>query len=158
DPDWQAALPPHSVLLSPAIARGEPRGALFLVWWQAGREFSPAEIRLMEAIGRQVGLALENAELARQTEAKLRETETLLSVAGALGSTLDLSGVLRHLLRQVTQIIASDTAGVWIVGADGDSLEPLYGYRTPPELREATAKLRMSITRDRFYAGAVETR
>ena len=158
DAEWLRPLPPHSVLFAPAIAHGTPRGALFFVWWRPGRYFADAEIRLIEAVGRQVGLALENAELARQTEAKLRETETLLSVADALGSTLDLSGLLRHLLRQVQGILGADSVGMWAVAADGDTLEPLYGYRVPVDKRETTLRLRPSTTRDAFYAAAARTR
>ena len=158
DPEWLRGLPPHSVMFAPAVARGEPMGALFLVWWRPGRTFAPAEARLVEAVARQMGLALENAELARRTESKLRETETLLSVSRALTSTADLPSLLRHFLRQVNRIIDADSLGVWIVGADGESLEALAGYRVPEELRERSLQLRPSITRDPFYAEAVRTR
>jgi GAF domain-containing protein/CheY-like chemotaxis protein len=158
DPEWLRGLPPHSVMIAPAVARGEPIGVLFLVWWHTGRIFAPGEARLVEAVARQVGLALENAELARRTEAKLRETETLLSVSRALTSTADLPGLLRHFLGQVNRIIEADSLGVWVVGADGDSLEALYGYRVPHAMREASLALRPSITRDAFYAEAARTR
>ena len=56
-----------------------------------GRAFPPAEVRLLEGIAAQVGLAMENVELARQTQIKLAETETLLSVSRAVSSTLDVA-------------------------------------------------------------------
>jgi PAS domain S-box-containing protein len=71
DREWVGILPPHSVLFGAASAHGEPVGGLFLVWWQAGRTFSPADLRLIEGVARQVGLALENTDLrARQTAAR----------------------------------------------------------------------------------------
>ena len=82
-------LDPHSVLFAPTPVRGEPVGALFLVWWGPAR-VPAAEIRLLEGVAAQVGLAMENAELSRQTAGKLQETETLLSVSRTLSSTLDL--------------------------------------------------------------------
>src|SRR5262249_48701172 len=65
DRDTFAGVDPHSVLFAPTMVRGEAVGALFLVWWSTGREFQPAEIRLVEGVASQLGLAMENAELAR---------------------------------------------------------------------------------------------
>jgi GAF domain-containing protein len=78
DPDTFAGVDPHAVLFAPTMVRGEPVGALFLVWWGTGRQFQPGEIRLIEGVAVQVGLAMENAELARQTQQKLEETARLL--------------------------------------------------------------------------------
>ncbi|MBI2217854.1 MAG: GAF domain-containing protein [Candidatus Rokubacteria bacterium] len=158
DQEWLRGLPDHSVVFASATAHGEPVGALFLVWWRPGRVFKPAELRLLEAVARQVGLAMDNAELARQREVRLRETEALLSVSRALGSTLDLPSLLRHLLRQVMRTIDADTVGVWILAADGESLEPLAGYRVPPDMRDAARTMRPSIVSDPFYAEAARTR
>jgi GAF domain-containing protein/CheY-like chemotaxis protein len=158
DPDWVGALPPLSVLFASATARGEPIGALFLVWWRPGRQFEPAEIRLIEGVAAQVGLAMENAELARQTEIKLRETETLLSVSHALASTVDLEALLRHFLRTVTRAVQADSAGVWLRTGDGEWLEPVAGYHVPPERLEALRAIRLSLERHAFYAEAARTK
>ena len=157
DPDWVEGLPPHSVLLASATARGEPIGALFVVWWRTGRRFQPSEIRLVEGVAAQVGLAMENAQLARQTEVKLRETETLLSVSRTFSSTLDLQALLRHFLRRVTQAVDADSAGVWLREGDGEWLEPVAGYRIPPDRLEELRRLRLSLVRDPFFAEAART-
>jgi GAF domain-containing protein/CheY-like chemotaxis protein len=158
DREWLRGLPDHSVVLVSATVHGELVGALILVWWRPGRTFAAAELRLVEAVARQVGLAMENAELSRQREVKLRETEALLSVSRALSSTLDLPSLLRHLLRQVRHTIGADTAGVWTLAADGESLEPLAGYRVPPAMLQAARAMRPSIVAHPFYAEATRTR
>jgi GAF domain-containing protein/ActR/RegA family two-component response regulator len=158
DQEWLRGLPDHSVVFAFATAHGEPVGALFLVWWHPGRVFRPTELRLFEAVARQVGLAMDNAELARQREVRLRETEALLSVSRALSSTLDLPSLLRHLLRQVMRTIDADTVGVWILAADGMSLEPLAGYRVPPAMLDAARAMRLSLVEHPFYAEAARTR
>src|SRR5262249_10937136 len=99
DPETFAGVEPHSVLFTPTMVRGEAVGALFLVGWGTGRQFEPAEIRLIEGVAVQVGLAMENADLARQTQQKLEETERLLAVSRTLASTLDLDTVPRQFLR-----------------------------------------------------------
>ncbi len=157
DPRWfardlLAGVPPHSVLFAPTPVRGEIVGGLFLVWWAAGRTFTPAELRLIEGVASQVGLALENADLARQTEEKLRETETLLSVSRTLSSTLDLYPLLRHFLRQVARTIECDSVGVWLVSPATGHLEPVVGYRVPPQFLKAVRKARIDPQTSAFYA------
>jgi len=158
DPEWVEGLPPHSVLLASATAHGEPIGALFVVWWRPGRRFLPSETRLVEGVAAQVGLVMENAELARQTEVKLRETETLLSVSRTFSSTLDLQALLRHFLRRITQAVDADSAGVWLRDGDGEWLEPVAGYRLPPDRLEELRRIRLSLVRDPFFAEAARTK
>ncbi|HEU4367914.1 MAG TPA: GAF domain-containing protein [Methylomirabilota bacterium] len=158
DPEWSGALPPHSVLLAPTMAHGQPIGGLFLVWWRTGRTFPPAEIHLLEGIAAQVGLAMENAELARQTQAKLAETETLLSVSRAVSSTLDVQSLVRHFLRQVATTFGADTVGLWMVDETGQWLTPLAGYRVPPAQLAALREVRLSLVDHAIYAEAARTR
>ena len=157
DAEWTAALPEHSVLFVPTMAHGAPVGGLFLVWWRTGRAFTTAEIRLVEGVAAQLGLAMENAELTRQTRVKLAETQTLLSASRAVSSTLDLQGVVRHFLRSVAQTIGADCAGAWLLQDDGEWLEPLAGYRIPPERLEAFRQFRVSILKHSFYGEAART-
>jgi len=158
DQSWQAALPPHSVLFAPTLAHGEPVGGMFLVWWQTGRTFEPAEIRLIEGVAAQVGLAIENADLARQTQRKLAETQTLLSVSRALASTLDLDAVLRHFLRAVAKTVGAECVGAWLVQEDGEWMEPAAGYHIPPDRLAAFREFRVSLLKHAFYAEAERTR
>jgi GAF domain-containing protein len=150
--------PPHSLLFAPTVARGEAVGGMYVGWWQTGREFSPAEIRLIEGVAAQVGLALENADLVRRTETKLRETETLLSVSRALSSTLDLQSLLRHFLRRVAHAVDADTVGSYMLDKSGEWLTPLQGYRLPSEHLEALQRLRLSIRDYPFYAEGARTK
>jgi GAF domain-containing protein/ActR/RegA family two-component response regulator len=158
DSGWTAMLPEHSVLFVPTMAHGAPVGGLFLVWWRTGRVFTPAEIRLIEGVAAQLGLAMENAELTRQTRAKLAETEMLLSASRALGSTLDVQGLVRHFLRAVAATIGADCVGAWLLQDDGEWLEPLAGYRIPRERLEAFRQFRVSVLKHAFYAEAARTR
>ncbi len=158
DPAWLEGLPPHAVLFVPTLAQGQPMGGLFLVWWQARRPFPSAEIPLVEGVATQVGLALENAELSRQTRAKLRETEALLSASRALASTLDVEAMLRHFLREAARTLGADTMAFWTVADDGEWLEPFVGYHVPRERLDEFRKLRVSMAKHAFYADAVQRR
>ncbi|HEX4996562.1 MAG TPA: GAF domain-containing protein, partial [Methylomirabilota bacterium] len=148
----------HSVLFAPTTVRGEPVGALFLVWWQTGREFSESEVRLLEGVAAQVGLGMENAELARQTELKLQETETLLAVGQTLASTLDVDTLTRQFLRHVAHGLGADSTGMWLLGDDGEWMAPLAGYHVPADRLDALRGLRLSIRDHEFYREAAEQR
>jgi GAF domain-containing protein/ActR/RegA family two-component response regulator len=154
DQEWEARLDPHSVLFVPTIVRGRVFGGLFLAWWFTGRQFRPAEIGLLEAVAYQVGLAMENVELARRTEQKLRETETLLDVSRSLTSPLELPGLLRQFLKHVQQTLGSDSVGVWLRDDDSATLKPIAGYRVPPERLDAIRQLRLACAGHPFYAEA----
>ncbi len=158
DQSWQRALPPHSVLFVPTLAHGEPVGGLFLIWWRTGRVFEPAEIRLVEGVAAQVGLAMENTELARQTQLKLAETQTLLSVSRALSSPLDFQALLRHFLRAVATTLGADSVGAWLVDEDGEWMTPVAGYHIPPERLEVFRGFRVSLLKHAFYAEAARSK
>jgi signal transduction histidine kinase/ActR/RegA family two-component response regulator len=158
DREWVLALPPLSVLCAPAPVHGLSVGAIFLVWWTPGRAFRPAEARLLEGVAAQVGLAMDNAELTRLREIKLQETETLLSVSRALSETLDLDALLRQLLRHVAAALGADTVGVFMREDGEDFLVPRAGYRVPPEILEASRRVRLSTVSHPFYAEAAHTR
>jgi GAF domain-containing protein/CheY-like chemotaxis protein len=157
DREWTDCLPPHSLLFVPTLAHGEPIGGIFLVWWRTGRAFPAAEVRLLEGVSAQVGLALENAELARRTQARLAETERLLSVSRVLSSTLDLEGLVRHFLREVLTAIDADGVGLWMLGEDGRTLRPLVGYRLPPERVAVLRDMEVSLSDHPLYAEAART-
>jgi GAF domain-containing protein len=156
DPNVLRRLPPHSALVAPAMAHGSAVGGLFLVWWHRGRVFPAAEVRLVEGVAAQVGLALENADLARQTQAKLAETQTLLSVSRAVSGTLDLQGLARHFMRQVATTFGADTVGLWMVDETGHWLMPLAGYRVPPAQLGALREVRLPMDTP-LYAEAATT-
>jgi signal transduction histidine kinase/ActR/RegA family two-component response regulator len=155
---FMAAIRPGAVLFAPTLVRGEAVGGVFLVWWQRGRVFDPAEIRLIEGVASQVGLAVENAELGRQTTQKLDEMERLLSVSRALSSTIELGPLLRMLLRQVTRTTGADTAGVWLVESDTGTLAPFAGYHVPPDIRQRLGQFRIDPARSPTYADAIARR
>ena len=157
DRDAIASVPPHSMLFAPTMARGEAVGGIYALWWQTGRRFPREEIQLIEGVAAQVGLALENVELARQTEAKLKETNTLLAVSRAMSSSLDVDVLVRQFLGRIATVLDADGVGSYML-RDSEWLTPLQGYRLPPERLELLRKLRLSIVSHPFYAEGARTK
>ena len=53
------------------------------------RRFTPAELRLLLALGHQIGMAVENSYLVQQTARRSEELHVLNEIGRALSSTLD---------------------------------------------------------------------
>ena len=155
---FMTAIRPGAVLFAPTLVRGEVIGGIFLVWWRAGRTFDAAEIRLLEGVASQVGLAVENAELGRQTAEKLEEMERLLDVGRALSSTIELGPLLRTFLRQVTRTTGADSTGVWLADSATGELEPFAGYRVPPAVLRRVREHRIDPRRHPLYEEAIARR
>ncbi|HKZ04317.1 MAG TPA: GAF domain-containing protein [Methylomirabilota bacterium] len=151
-------LEPHSVLFAPIAVRGESRGALFLVWWGAGRRPQSAEVSLIEGLAGQLGLAMENMELSQQTAQKLQEMATLLAASRTLSSTLDPEDMARQFLRHVCGSLDAGGAGIWLCDESGQWLEPFMGYHVPKAHLEAFRGLRLRMADHAFYAEAARTR
>ncbi|HSF06203.1 MAG TPA: GAF domain-containing protein, partial [Methylomirabilota bacterium] len=101
-----------------------------------GRVFSAEELALAQAFADQAALVLENARLYEETQARLRQTETLLAVGRAVGATLDLTETTRRVARELGRALDADTVSVWRASDDGQTLQPLAGYHVPPHLLE----------------------
>ncbi len=121
---------PRSLLFAPTPVRGEVVGGLFLVWWASERSFTPAELSLMEGVASQVGLALENADLDRQTQEKLRETELFAELAKTVNAALDLDTVLQRVAEAARELCGSDRAMIAIRDAASDAM--IVRYRAGP--------------------------
>ena len=140
------------------LVTGSGVGGVLAILFPDRREFGPEDRQLMELLAGHAAVALENAELTRRTETRLKETETLLSVSRALSSTLDLQSLLRHFLRRVAHAVDADTVGSYMLDATGEWLTPLQGYRLPSEHLDALRSLRLSIRDYPFYAEGARTK
>ena len=109
-------------------------------------------MRLVEGVAAQVGLGMENAELARQTEQKLQETETLLSVSQALASTLDLDALARQFLRHVAGAAGRRHRGHVAPRRGRQWMTPFAGYHVPAERSPRSATCASASTRTRSSA------
>jgi signal transduction histidine kinase len=100
------ALPHRSVLICPMRAKGRAVGMFILLWTRPRDPFTTAELRLVESIGRQTALAIENSDLLAQMQGLNAElerrvadrTSLLQSACDALHrSREELRGLSRHL-------------------------------------------------------------
>ena len=68
------------------------------------RRFTPAELRLLLALGHQIGVAVENSYLIQQTSRRSEELHVLNEIGRALSSTLNKEDLLRRLWEELRRL------------------------------------------------------
>lgn len=106
-----------------------------------GREFTDAEVALLEVFADQAAVAVDNARLYQELGQRLRETEGLLVVAQSLTGTLQLSELARRAARQITRLLGADTSVFFGYDAANQVATALAGYHVPEAIRDPAYKL-----------------
>ncbi len=68
------------------------------------RRFTPAEYRLLLALGHQIGMAVENSYLIQQTSRRSWELHMLNEIGRALSSTLNKEDLLRKVWEELRRL------------------------------------------------------
>src|SRR5688572_24463514 len=102
--DLMRALGIGAYLMVPLIARGRTLGALSLLRSAPDASYPPDDVALAEDLGHRAGAAVDNARLFRESDARRREAEALLDVAGLVSATLDPDLVGRRIVESVQQL------------------------------------------------------
>jgi len=134
----------------PLVLDGTPIGVL-LCWSRERREFQNEEVTLAQALGTSAAVGIRNARLHEETQLRLRHTETLVSVSQAVGSTLDLSEVLRRTTREMVRALGGDTGMAWLLTPMRDRFVPLVGYHVPKDLLNKAGQAALTVD-DPFFA------
>ncbi|HEY6903314.1 MAG TPA: diguanylate cyclase [Candidatus Acidoferrales bacterium] len=109
------------------------------------RSFGPAERRLLLALGQQIGMAVENSYLIRQTSRRSEELHILNEIGRALSSTLDLDKLLERIYSEIRRVV--DAGSFFIAYHDQDAgevrfeIEVMDGKRLPKRSRAIANRL-----------------
>jgi PAS domain S-box-containing protein len=76
--------------------------------------WSPHDISVAEAVAREIGLAVNTAQLLQQNERRLEEQAALLKAGQVLTSDLRFSSVIQRLVGEVVQLLRADAADCWV--------------------------------------------
>ncbi|MGH7782404.1 MAG: GAF domain-containing protein, partial [Candidatus Binatia bacterium] len=100
--------------------------------------FELRELELLEAIGNMIGVALENARLFGETEARYRELQTLHDISQTILGSIDLKAMLSEVLNKAYEIGGFDIGVIRIFDQTGETLEPvaMRGYRAPKNVED----------------------
>ncbi len=135
----------RSMLIIPLVSGGRLMGTMAVHTPGAAHTFTAKEIALARGIAAHAAVAIDKARLFQQTQARLRETETLLAVTQALSSTLDPTETMRRVAREIARTLGADMVGAYLADAAKETLHPIAGYRVPQDLYERFMRYPISI-------------
>ncbi|HWP56446.1 MAG TPA: GAF domain-containing protein [Candidatus Acidoferrales bacterium] len=135
--DRQVLLPQsHSVAWVPIKAGSKVVGVLGV---SADRPmpFEPREVELLEAIGNMVGVAIENARLFGETEARYQELQALYAISATILESQDLEAMMEQILQHACRVGNFDMGVVRLLNPADNTLEVVAsrGYLEPQNVR-----------------------
>jgi diguanylate cyclase (GGDEF)-like protein len=142
----------RSVVVISLQAKEEALGLLML-GTPDNRRFTPAELRLLLALGHQIGMAVENSYLIQQTSRRSEELHVLNEIGRALSSTLNKEELLLKIWEELRRLF--DVESLYLVSPDPArdmlhfELEAIKGVRMPKRSRPAGNHVTEYILRTR---------
>src|ERR1700690_2196137 len=115
------------------------------------RKFTPAELRLLLALGHQIGMAVENSYLIQQTSRRSEELHILNEIGRALSSTLEPDALFERIYSEMQRLL--DVNCLFIAYYDRKSeqlrfeIEVIEGGRQPKRSRPAGNHLAEHVIR-----------
>ncbi len=107
------ALAYTSYVVVPLVARGRTLGAISLVSGESGRRYTAADLALAEELARRAALAVDNARLYGESEARRRSAEALTETGRLLSHTLSPTEVAERVVGRVRDLIGATCAVVY---------------------------------------------
>jgi diguanylate cyclase (GGDEF)-like protein len=126
---------------------------LLLLGGMENRSFTPAELRLLLALGHQIGMAVENSYLIQQTARRTEELHTLNEIGRVFSSTLDVDELFNNIFTEMQRLF--DVSNFFINMHEPRSAEIRYeveildGRRLPRRSRPVGNYLTEYILRTR---------
>ncbi len=93
--------------------------------------FQPHHLELLSALAAQAGLALQNAQLFSETIGLLERERRLNEVITVLSSALDLSTILKNLVRLAVELVGADAGALGMVDEETNLMTYPYLYNLP---------------------------
>jgi diguanylate cyclase (GGDEF)-like protein len=119
----------HAAISVPLIAGDNCLGCLGLFCYNPDKRFSLRDLAVMESVGRQAGIAIQNARLFQAAERRAREAETLRLAVGEVTSALEFDRVLSKILKYLRNVVPYDSAVVFLT--EGDLVRAVAGRGLP---------------------------
>jgi GAF domain-containing protein/CheY-like chemotaxis protein len=108
-----------SYLGVPILVGDEAIGAVSVQSIDEEGRFGASDARLLSTIASNVGTAIRNAQLYRESERRALETAELAEVGREISATLDLEGLLGRIAVRAKELLEVRTSGVFLSDADG---------------------------------------
>jgi len=107
----------------PLLIKEKPIGAIALTS-RSSHDLTQREINLLESIGNQIGIALENARLFEETKKRLDELTILYEITKISTSSLNLDLMLREIINSLNSFFKFEALGILVIDENTKKLFP----------------------------------
>ena len=114
----------NSYLGVPIMAEGRAIGVISVQSITEAGRFGDDDTRLLSTIAANVGAAIQNARLYRETQRRASEMAALAELGREVGGTLDIDAVIEPIALRAAELLDADTSAVFLEQPDG-SFKPI---------------------------------
>lgn len=117
-----------SMVLVPISTKGMSFGILAVFSLTPGKRLNERGLWLLEGVGREAAIAIENARLFEEARERARRAEAAYEISRIFNSTLELSEVLRLVINEISSAIGTEIGGIFFYRPDEDKFYGKMGY------------------------------
>ncbi|KKK69760.1 hypothetical protein LCGC14_2930810, partial [marine sediment metagenome] len=111
----------RSMASVPMQSSGKVLGVLSLA--SSGKSFfDPFEMKILSAVGNQLGVAIENARLITQLRKRMEQIELINEVSSAINSSLSIGTLFRIMVTEIRKLVGFDRASLLLYNEKEDHL------------------------------------
>jgi len=145
DQEFLRRLPHRSSLFYPLVVQGEPIGGVFVIWFERAHRFAARELRLVEGISGQAGVALARARLVTELQTRQTRLEALLTIGRELSRIQPVEPLLSRVAEACGRLFDAESAAFRL--RDGEDLQVCGTWGTAKDLMPSPAlKVGESLT------------
>jgi diguanylate cyclase (GGDEF)-like protein/PAS domain S-box-containing protein len=128
----------HSIIVVPIVAGDERIGVIGLYNMTAWKHFSERDLALAESVGRQAGIAIQNARLYESERQRVRTLDALRAIMNEVSMVsmeLELNDLLRNILQRAVELLHANDGELALYDDTHHELEVLVSYHLNPEFQ-----------------------
>ena len=145
DQEFLRRLPHRSSLFYPLVVQGEPIGGVFVIWFERAHRFAAPELRLVEGISGQAGIAIARARLVTELQTRQTRLESLLAIGRELSRIQPVEPLLNRVAEACGRLFDAESAAFRL--RDGEDLQVCGTWGTAQDLMPSPAlKVGESLT------------
>ncbi len=119
-------------IIVPLKSKAQVQGVL-AVATRRSYEFQPEDLELVTAIGNQIGVAIENAQLHRDIARQLQIQQQLNQVVERITSEMEMDRILPKVLQIAEELVGADGGGIALFDRENKNIHYPYLHNLPQE-------------------------
>jgi len=116
----------RAVIALPVFGGAELLAVLILYHCRPGRRFTARDVELLEVVGRQTGVALQNARLYQSAVVEAARRHTLYSASVKIGAALDAEELYAVIHQSAERLMRCDTIAIGLLDEERQEIEYVY--------------------------------